>query len=122
MVDDCSIAQSFLEPIGAWKIRLHVLERRFAFITEHELDFPKLDRLKSRSCLEPVTKTRKRSRRHCLENVHLRYQHFHNCADSLERVNRAEQITRRKILFYFLELMEQLPEPKLVGLMNDDKQ
>src|SRR5712691_9063737 len=37
-------------------------------------------------------------------------------------MNRAEKAAGRKIALYFLELMEQLLEPELVGLMNDDEQ
>ena len=37
-------------------------------------------------------------------------------------MDRAEEIARREILFYFLELVKQLLEPKLVSLMNDDEQ
>src|SRR5207302_8128904 len=102
------------------KIRLHVFERRFPFVTEHKLHLPKLDRLKSRCRLEPVTKARERRRRHRFENVHLRDQHFHDRPCPLEGMDRAEKIARGKISFYFLELMQQLLEPKLVGLMNDD--
>src|SRR5258705_10987493 len=37
-------------------------------------------------------------------------------------MDRAEQIARRKVGLYFLKLMQQLLEPELVSLMNDDKQ
>jgi hypothetical protein len=36
-------------------------------------------------------------------------------------VNRTEKIARGKISLYFFELMEQLLEPKLVRLMNDNE-
>jgi hypothetical protein len=36
-------------------------------------------------------------------------------------MNRAEQIARREIVFYFFKLVEQLFEPKLVGLMDNDE-
>ena len=37
-------------------------------------------------------------------------------------MNRAEQIAGGEISLYFLKLMQQLFEPQLVCLMNDDKQ
>ena len=37
-------------------------------------------------------------------------------------MNRAEQIAGGEIAFYFLELVQQLLEPELVGLMNDNEQ
>jgi len=37
-------------------------------------------------------------------------------------MNRAEQIAAGEISFDLLELMEQLLEPELVGLMDDDEQ
>jgi hypothetical protein len=37
-------------------------------------------------------------------------------------VDRGEKITRGKISFYFLELIEQLLEPQLICLMNDDEE
>jgi hypothetical protein len=37
-------------------------------------------------------------------------------------VNRAEKIACGKVSFYFLELMQQLLEPELVRLMNDNEE
>ncbi len=37
-------------------------------------------------------------------------------------MNRAEEIAGRQISLYFFELVKQLLEPQLVGLMNDDEQ
>jgi hypothetical protein len=36
-------------------------------------------------------------------------------------MNRAEEIAGREISLYFLELVEQLLEPQLVRLMDDDE-
>src|SRR5438876_7064499 len=122
MIDHRSFPEQLVKPIVAGEIRLHVGKRRRAFVSEHKLNFPKLHRLKSRCGLEPIAETRERRRRHRLENVHLRHQHLHNCPYPLERMNRPEGIARGEISPYFLELMEQLLEPQLVGLMNDDEE
>ena len=37
-------------------------------------------------------------------------------------MNRAEKIAGREIFLYFFEFMQQLLEPQLVRLMNDDEQ
>ena len=37
-------------------------------------------------------------------------------------MDRAEEIARGEISFYFFKFMEQLLEPQLVGLVNDDEQ
>ena len=78
--------------------------------------------MKSRRRLEPIAKTRERRRRHRLKNVDLRHQRFHDCPDALKRMDRAEEIARGKISFYFLKLMKQLLEPKFIRLMDDDEQ
>src|SRR5207302_10431634 len=105
MVDHRSFTESLLQSIRARKIRFHVFECRLTFITEHELDFAKLDRLKSGRRFQAVPKTGERSWRHRLEDVDLRDQYFHDRADALEGVDGAKQIARRKIFFYFLELV-----------------
>src|SRR2546430_12981095 len=68
MIDDCSFLQPLLQSIRARKIRPHVFERRLAFVTQNELDFAKLNRLKTGRSLEPIPETRKRGRRHRFEN------------------------------------------------------
>src|SRR5438874_11628181 len=122
MIDRRPLAEQLLKPVIARKIRLHVGKRRSSLVSEHKLNVPKLHRLKSRCGLEPIAETRERRRRHRLEDVHLRHQHLHNCPYPLERMNRPEEIARGEISPYFLELMEQLLEPQLVGLMNDDEE
>src|SRR5262249_19775685 len=77
---------------------------------------------KSRCCLEPVAETRKRRWRHRFEDVDLRHEYFHDGAHALERVDRPEEIAFGKIALYFIKLMQQLLKPKLVRLMDDDKQ
>src|SRR5438105_3715367 len=47
MLDHRPLVDSLLEPIRSRKIGFHVFEGRFTLITEHELDFPELDRLKA---------------------------------------------------------------------------
>src|SRR5438552_9794159 len=122
MIDRRPLAEQLLKPVIARKIRLHVGKRRSSLVSEHKLNFPKLHRLKSRCGLEPIAETRERRRCHRNENIHQRHQHLHDCANPLERMNRPEEIARGEISPYFLELMEQLLEPELVGLMNDDEE
>jgi hypothetical protein len=115
-------AEELLQSIISWKIRLYVSESGGAFISEDELDFAELHGLKTRCRFKSVAEARERRRRHCLKYVHLRDEHFHDCADALERMNRAEEIASGKISFYFLELVQQLLKPQLVGLVDDDEQ
>src|SRR6266487_2611939 len=121
MIDHTSFGEQLLEPIKARKIRLNVRERGCALVSEHELNFSKLHRLKSRCGLEPIAEARERRRRHRFEDVHLRYERFHDRAGALERMNRGEQIAGGEIALYFLELMQQLLEPEFVRLMDDDE-
>src|SRR5260370_20385016 len=111
MIDDRPLAEQLLKPVSTGKIGLHVSERRLSLVPEHELNFSELHRLKSRCGLEPVAKTRERGWRHRLEDVHLRHERLHDCSDPLKQMNRAEEIARVKILFYFLELVQQLLKP-----------
>ena len=122
MIDHRPLVGQLLQPVITREIRSNVLECRFAFVSEHKLDFAELHRLKSRCSLEPVAKARERRRRHRLEDIHLRHERLHDCPRAFEGMNRAEEIAGREISFYFLELVQQLLEPKLVRLMDDDKQ
>ena len=72
--------------------------------------------------IEAIPKTGERRRRHCLEDIYLRHEHLHNCAGSFERMNCPEEIAGGEILFNFLELMQELLEPQLIGLMDDDEE
>src|SRR5256885_6876532 len=47
---------------------------------------------------------------------------LHDRARPFERMDRAKQIAAGKILLNLLELVQQLFEPKLISLMNDDEQ
>src|SRR5204863_7247138 len=107
MIDHRPLVDSLLEPIRSRKIGFHVFEGRFTLITEHELDFPELDRLKAGRRFQPVPTARESRRRHRLEDVDLSDQHLHDRADALKRMNRTEQTARAKILVYLFALMEQ---------------
>jgi hypothetical protein len=122
MIDHRPLAEQLLKPVRSGKIRLHVGERRLSLVSERELNLAKLYRLKSRCCLEPVAEARERRRRHRFEDVHLRDERLHDCPHAFKRMNCAEEIAGGEILFDFLELVEQLLEPKLVRLMNDDEE
>src|SRR6266481_8554814 len=122
MIDHSPFSEQLLQPIISWKIRLQISDCRFALVSQRKFDFSKLHRLKSRCSLEPVPKTRERRRRHRFENIYLGDQDLHDCAHTFECVNRAEKIARGKISLYLFELMQQLLEPQLVRLMNDDEE
>src|SRR6267378_3458796 len=122
MIDHRAFAEALLQPIIAWRVRLNIRECGTPFVSEQKFQLPKLDRLKSRCRLESVTETRKGRWRHCLEDVHLRHQRLHDGASALEGMNRAEEIPCGKIFLNFFKLMQQLFEPELVGLMNDDEE
>ena len=97
-------------------------ERGSAFVTEEKFQFPELDRLKSRRRFQAIAKTGKTRRRHRLEDVDLPDERFHDRPRAFEGMNRAEEIAGRKIVFDLFKLVEQLLEPELVSLMDDDEQ
>src|SRR3954452_7183437 len=97
-------------------------ERDWSFVTEQEFEFAKLNRLKTGRGLQPVAKTRKRRRRHCLQDVDLTNKGLHDRAGPLEGMDRAEQIARAEVALYLLELVQELFEPELVGLVDNDEQ
>ena len=47
MIDHRPFAEPLLKSVSAREIRLHVGERRLSFVSEHELNFAELHRLKS---------------------------------------------------------------------------
>src|ERR1700730_3426508 len=96
-------------------------QRRRAFVTEQELQLAVLDRLKPRRGLESVAKTRERRGRHCFQDIELTDECLHDGAGALEGMNRTEEIAGGEIAFYFCKLMQELFEPELVGLMNDNE-
>src|SRR5439155_4372959 len=57
VIDHAAFVEQLLQSIVAREIRLQILNRRAAFVSQREFDFPKLHRLKSRRGLEPVAKT-----------------------------------------------------------------
>jgi hypothetical protein len=52
----------------------------------------------------------------------LRYEHLHDCAHALKRVDRAKKIACGKVALYLFKLVQQLLEPQFVRLMDDDEQ
>ena len=58
VIDHGSFAEQLLKPIVARKIRFNVRKRGRALVSEYELNFSKLHRLKSRRGLEPVAEAR----------------------------------------------------------------
>src|SRR5258708_39256335 len=118
MIHHCAFIQPLVQPIVTRIIRLQILDRRCSFVSERELNLAKLHGLKSRCCLQPVAKTRKRRWRHRFENVDLCHEYFHDGAHTLERVDRSEEIACGKISLYFVKLMQRRLKPESV-LLSD---
>src|SRR6266496_2784639 len=57
VINHAAFVEQFLQPIVARKIRLQVRNRRWPFVAKREFNFAKLDGLKSRCCLQTITKT-----------------------------------------------------------------
>src|SRR5687768_1463634 len=96
--------------------------RLLALGPEDELDLPELIRLESARRLEPRAKRQELERRHGLEDVELCDEHLEDGEDALERVLRPVRVIRGEQLAHAIELVEQLLEPELVHLMDDDEQ
>src|SRR4026207_1125883 len=122
MIDHRAFSEPLLQPIITGKIRFNMRECGSAFVSEQKFQLPKLDRLKYLCRPQQGTKTRKGRWRHCLEDIHLCHQRLHDGSSALEGMNRAEEIACGKILFNFFKLMQQLLEPELIGLVNDDEE
>src|SRR4051812_48942021 len=95
---------------------------RLVFGAEQELYLAELVRLEPARRFEPRAKAEKLERRHRFEDVELRDHHFENGQDALQRVLRARRVVGGQQLRDPIELVQQLLEPQLVDLMNDDEE
>ena len=89
---------------------------------EQELDLAELVRLKPARRLEPGAEGQELERRHRLEDVELRDHHLQDRQDPLQRVLRAMRSSWSSSAHHAIELVQQLLEPQLVDLVNDDEE
>src|SRR3954453_5851867 len=97
-------------------------ERDWSFVTEQKFELAKLHGLKTGRRLQPVAKTGERRPCHWLQDVDLTNEGLHDRAGALEGMDRAEQIARAEVAFHLLELGQEVFEPELVGLVDNDEQ
>jgi hypothetical protein len=96
--------------------------RGLALRAQHELDLPELVGLESAGGFEPRPERQELQRRHRLEDVELRDEHFHDRQDPLERVLRAVRLVAAQQRRDAIELVQQLLEPQLIDLVDDDEE
>ena len=101
-----------------WKSR----DGRLAFRAEQELDLAKLVRLEAACRLQSRAEGQKLQWRHRLEDVELRHHDFQDGEDPLQRVLGAVRLVARQQPRDAIEFMQQLLEPELVDLVNDDEE
>ena len=89
---------------------------------EHELELTELVRLEAAGLLEPLAERLELQRRHRLEDVELRDQHLEDGEDALHRVLRAGGVVDVEQGAHPVELVQDLLEPELVDLVDDDEQ
>ena len=98
------------------------LDRLSRLAAEHELQLPELVRLESARRGQPVAERQELERRHRLEDVDLRDQHLEDGQDPLQRVLRPRPLVLAQQRHDPIELVQQLLEPELVDLVNDDEE
>jgi hypothetical protein len=91
-------------------------------LAEHRLDLPKLRRLEPRRRLEPVAERGELERGHRLEDVDLGDQRLEDLQDPVEQMEGRIGVARLEHPLDFGELVEELLEPQLVHLMDDDEE
>src|SRR5213083_1342233 len=97
------------------------LERRRLLEAEHELDLPELERLEPAPGLETGAEREELERRHGLEHVDLGHHHLEDGEHALEGREGARGVPAEEQRFQVVELVEQLLEPQLVDLVDDDE-
>src|SRR5436190_9123723 len=112
---------AFQRGAGAARFR-KALDRALRLQPEQELDLPELVRLKAAGRVQPLAKTEELERRHGLEDIELRHHHLENGENALERVLRAVRLVALEQPADAIEFVQQLLEPQLVDLVNDDEQ
>src|SRR6185295_11463062 len=112
---------AFERGAGAAALRKTV-QRLLRLHPQRELDLPELIGLEAARRVEPLAEGQELERRHRLEDVELRHHHLQDRQDPLQRVLRAVRLVLLEQRAHAIELVEQLLEPQLVDLVNDDEQ
>jgi len=105
-----------LAPLGIVRHRLLALE------PQHELELTELVRLEAAALLQPLAERQELERGHGFEHVDLGDDHLEDGQDPLERVLRAWQVLASQQPLEVIELVQELLEPQLVHLVDDDEQ
>ena len=92
------------------------------FQPEHELDLAELVRLETARRIQPLPEAEELQRRHRLEDVELRHHHLQDGENTLQGMLRPVRLIVFEQMPDAIEFVEQLLEPQLVHLVNDDEQ
>ena len=98
------------------------LDRLLGFHAEQEFDLPELIGLKPARRFQPQPEAEELERRHGFQDVELRDHHLENRQDPLERVLRLVRLIVFEQPPHAIEFVQQLLEPQLVDLVDDDEQ
>ena len=98
------------------------MNRALRLHAEHELNLAELIGLKAARRLEPLAEREELERRHGLEDVQLRDHDLQDRQDPFQRVLRTVRFVAFEPLTNAVELVQQLLEPELVDLMDDDEE
>src|SRR5690349_13536832 len=91
------------------------------FCARNEFELAKLHRLKTACRIEFVAKFEKTDLRHRFEDMNLRNDHFFDRRHGAQRMIDAKGATFSQPADRCVDFVQDLLEPKLVSLMNDDK-
>ncbi len=89
---------------------------------ENRLELTELPGLEPRRRLEPVAELEKLDRRHRLDHVELGHDELEDRQHALERRERARLVPLLEHPLQVAELVDQLLEPELVDLVDDDEE
>ena len=78
--------------------------------------------MKSAGGIEPFAEAEELERRHRFQDVELRHHHFQDREDALQGVLRTMRFVRFQKLDDAIQFVQQLLEPELVHLVDDDEQ
>ncbi len=97
-------------------------DRRGTLCAEQELELSELVRLKSARRFKPGAERQELERRHRFEDVQLGDQYLEDGEDPLQRMPHAMRLVASKQRRDVIEFVQQLLEPQLVHLVDDDEQ
>ena len=117
-----ALAISLVERAAAARPLGEAIDHAGALAPQHELELAKLIRLKTARRLEALAKRQELERRHRLEDVELRDEHLQDGEDPPQRVLRPVRLAFLEQAPDEVHLVEQLLEPELVHLVNDDEE